>query len=223
MLSVKEHMPSSTPVLDSPKVTGPPAIWLYSLTIFLSAFLLFQVQLIIGKYILPWFGGSPSVWNTCLLVFQVLFLGGYAYAHFLSKHLSARTQKWVHLALLGLSLTVLAVLAREWRSPITPGPNWKATFSVHPVGQVIRLLLASVGLPFLLLSTTGPLLQVWFSRTQERSPYRLYALSNVGSLLGLLSYPFLLERLRLQSQAWMWSFCYVLFLIVYGVCAWLLS
>jgi hypothetical protein len=223
MLSVKAQERSRTQVPDPQKATRPPGIWLYSITIFLSAFLLFQIQLIIGKYILPWFGGSPSVWNTCLLVFQVLLLGGYGYAHFLSRHLSSRWQSWVHLALLGLSLTVLSVLAREWRSPITPGPNWKVAFSLNPVGQVIRLLLATVGLPFLLLSTTGPLLQVWFSRTQERSPYRLYALSNVGSLLGLLSYPFLLERLRLQSQAWMWSFCYVLFLILYGVCAWRLG
>jgi len=223
MLSVKAPPRSSTQVLDRHEVTTPPGIWLYSITIFLSAFLLFQVQLIIGKYILPWFGGSPSVWNTCLLVFQVLLLGGYGYAHFLSRHLSPRAQTWVHLALLGLSLTVWGVLAWEWRSPITPGPNWRVAFSVNPAGQVIRLLLATVGLPFLLLSTTGPLLQVWISRTQERSPYRLYALSNVGSLLGLLSYPFLIERLRLQSQARLWSFCYVLFLIVYGVCAWLLG
>jgi len=223
MPPVNVKAPSSIQMPDPPEVSTPPTIWLYAITIFLSAFLLFQVQLIIGKYILPWFGGSASVWNTCLLVLQLLLLAGYGYAHFLSRHLSGRWQSWIHMSLLTLSLILLCVLAFEWRSPITPGADWKVAFSVNPIGQVIRLLLATVGFPFLLLSTTGPLLQVWFSRTHERSPYRLYALSNAGSLLGLLSYPFLLERIRLQSQAWMWSVCYVLFLIVYGVCAWLLG
>ena len=208
------------PAGDSQAQTGSIAIWMYSTVVFLSAFLAFQVQLIVGKYILPWFGGSPSVWNTCLLVFQVLLLCGYGYSHLLSRRFSARTQCLVHLSLLILSLIVLSLPAREWRTPITPGVEWRPGFNANPIGQVIRVLLAAVGLPFFLLSTTGPLLQVWFSRSQSQSPYRLYALSNAGSLLGLISYPFLIERLRLQSQAWMWSFCYVMFLVVCGMCAW---
>src|SRR6202140_1881247 len=108
MLSVKAQERSSTRVPDPQKVPRPPGIWLYSITIFLSAFLLFQVQLIIGKYILPWFGGSPSVWNTCLLVFQVLLLLGYLYAHLVSTRLTVRSQTRLHFAFLLVSLAVLA-------------------------------------------------------------------------------------------------------------------
>jgi uncharacterized membrane protein YdcZ (DUF606 family) len=203
------------------KLTHRPSAVIYSVTILLSAFLLFQVQLIAGKYILPRFGGSPSVWNTCLLAFQILLLGGYAYAHFLSTRLSAKAQGRMHLALLTVSLVVMAVLAYRWRSPITPGMEWKQGAGGSPVWQVIRYLLSSVGIPFLLLSTTGPLLQVWFSRTHEQSPYRLYALSNLGSLLGLVTYPFVFERfLTISSQSWLWSAAYGGFLLACGACAW---
>src|SRR6266853_393107 len=102
MPPVNVKAPSSIQMPDPPEVSTPPTIWLYAITIFLSAFLLFQVQLIIGKYILPWFGGSACVWNTCLLVFQVLLLAGYGYAHFLSRHLSGRWQSWIHMSLLTL-------------------------------------------------------------------------------------------------------------------------
>jgi hypothetical protein len=200
-----------------------PFMALYAVTIFLSAFLLFQVQLIIAKYILPWFGGSPSVWNSCLLLFQILLLAGYSYAHVLSTRLTMKSQARLHLALLLISLAVLAMMAYRWPSPITPGGFWKPAPNGSPVWQVICVLLAGVGFPFFILSSTGPLLQVWFSRTQEKSPYRFYALSNAGSMLGLLSYPFLVERfLRLRTQAWVWSISYCLFLLAYGACAWML-
>ncbi|MBV9436089.1 MAG: hypothetical protein JOZ44_08550, partial [Acidobacteria bacterium] len=202
---------------------GISAVWLYAVVVFLSAFLLFQVQLIIAKYILPWFGGSPSVWNTCMLVFQVLLLGGYAYSHLLSRHLPARTQRLIHLTLLAASLVVLLALARSWHSPITPSAAWKPNFKDNPILKVSSVLLVAIGFPFFLLSTTGPLLQVWFSRSQRQAPYRLYALSNAGSLLGLVSYPFLVERLRVQSQAWIWSTGYIAFLVMCGVCAWLFA
>ena len=193
----------------------------YSITIFLSAFLLFQVQLIAGKFMLPRFGGSPSVWNTCLLVFQILLLAGYAYAHFLSTRIPAKFQGLVHLGLLASSIGVLSVLAYVWRSPITPGRNWSPDSGTDPIWQVIRLLTTSVGIPFLALSTTGPLLQKWFSRTHSESPYRLYALSNLGSLLGLVTYPFLFERfLSVSSQSWLWSAGYVGFFVACGFCAW---
>ena len=203
---------------------GIPAPALYALTIFLSAFLLFQVQLIIAKYILPWFGGSPSVWNTCLLLFQVLLLAGYCYAHLLSTRLPASSQTHLHVILLLASLVTLIVVSRGWPSPITPGAAWRPLPGSPPVWQVISVLLVSVGFPFLILSTTGPLLQVWFSRIEGRSPYHLYALSNAGSLLGLLSYPFLEERfLHLRTQGWIWSLTYMLFLAACGACAWLLK
>jgi uncharacterized membrane protein YdcZ (DUF606 family) len=198
-----------------------PSVIVYSVTIFLGAFLLFQVQLIAGKYILPRFGGSPAVWNTCLLVFQVLLLAGYSYAHLLSRRLPAKAQARVHLALLAVSLLVLTALAYVWRSPITPGAEWRPAQGGNPVWQVTQFLAMTVGTPFFLLSTTGPLLQGWFSRTHEHSPYRLYALSNLGSLLGLVTYPFFFERLlTVHSQSWLWSGAYVVFLVVCAACAW---
>jgi len=210
-------------VIDAPASVIPSSSWLYAAIIFLSAFLIFQVQLIISKYILPWFGGGPSVWNTCMLVFQVLLLCGYGYVDLVSRRLSVRTQARLHLTLITVAFVVMCVLGIQWRSPITPATGWKIAFSQNPVGEVIRVLLVAVGFPFFLLSTTGPLLQMWFSRTRNRSPYRLYALSNAGSLLGVISYPFLVERLRLQSQAWIWSFSYLLFLVMCGVSAWQLT
>ena len=202
-----------------------PFTALYAGTIFLSAFLLFQVQLIIGKYVLPWFGGSPSVWNTCLLLFQILLLLGYFYAHVVSTRLPIRSQTRVHFVFLLASLAMLALMARSWPSPITPGAIWKPIAAgSSPEWRVIAVLAVSVGFPFLILSTTGPLLQAWVSRAQPGSPYRLYALSNVGSLLGLLSYPFVAERfLLLRTQAWVWSAAYALFLLAYGACTWALQ
>jgi hypothetical protein len=184
----------------------------YAATIFLSAFLLFQVQPLLGRYILPWFGGSPAVWTTCMLVFQMLLLAGYGYAHWLAERFSARTQATVHLALLSISLAFL---------PIVPSEVWKPTTSDAPVVRIVALLLATVGGPYLLLSTTGPLLQRWFSGSfPGRSPYRLYSLSNVGSLLALVTYPFVFEPwLTLGRQAQLWSFGYIAFGGACGYCA----
>src|SRR5947209_16328807 len=147
----------------------------YALTIFTGAFLLFQVQPLIGKYILPWFGGGPGVWTTCLLFFQMLLLGGYAYAHVSTTYLKPRTQALVHGFLLAAALVFL---------PITPGDWWKGHVAGNPVAHILLLLAGTIGLPYFVLSATGPLLQRWFSETQPGvSPYRLYALSNLGSLL----------------------------------------
>jgi hypothetical protein len=227
------EMPSSIATEAIPEVKSnevsarskfAPFTTLYAVTIFASAFLLFQVQLIIGKYVLPWFGGSPSVWNTCLLLFQILLLLGYLYVYVVSTRLTTRWQTRLHLAFLLASLAGLAVTAHRWQSPITPSAVWKPVSGGSPEWQVILVLGVSVGFPFLILSTTGPMLQVWLSRTQLAAPYRLYALSNVGSLLGLLSYPFLEERfLLLRSQAWVWSASYGLFLLAYGACTWVLQ
>lgn len=179
----------------------------YAFTIFLSAFLLFQVQPLIGKYILPWFGGSPAVWTTCMLVFQVLLFAGYAYAHLTTQYLSPRHQGYLHVGLLVAALLTL---------PITPDPSWKPTNSDAPVLKIVLLTLVSVGLPYFILSSTGPLVQGWFSRTHEgQSPYRLYSLSNVGSLLALVSYPFVVEpSFSTATQSILWSILFGLFAMI---------
>jgi hypothetical protein len=184
-----------------------------AITVFIGAFLLFQVQLLVGKYLLPWFGGTPSVWTACLLFFQVLLLGGYSYSHFVAMRLGSAKQRNLHAGLLVFSILVFLWLSFVWPSPITPGAAWKPQPDGNPTVLILRFLLASVGLPFFLLSSTGPLLQHWFSqRNPGVSPYRLYSLSNLGSLLGLLCYPFLVEpNLHLRTQAWVWSFGYLVF------------
>jgi protein-L-isoaspartate O-methyltransferase len=182
----------------------------FSLTIFWGAFLLFLVQPLIARFILPWFGGGPAVWTTCMLFFQLLLLGGYAYAHFSISRLTPRRQVITHLGLLALAVALL---------PITPGDAWKPTDGSHAAGHILLLLLGCLGLPYLVLSATGPLLQAWFSKANPGvSPYRLYALSNVGSLLALLIYPFYLEpQLSRQAQAdgWSWGLA-----IYAGLTAW---
>lgn len=185
----------------------------FALTIFLSAFLLFQVQPLMGKIVLPWYGGTPAVWTTCMLFFQILLLGGYAYAHFLHSRFSPRVQGRAHLALLVASL---------FFSSITPGNSWKPTGEEQPTWSIMLLLAATVGPPYFLLSSTGPLLQGWFRQTfPVRSPFRLYSLSNVGSLLALLSYPFAIEPwLTLATQGSLWTWAYRAFVLVCGYCAW---
>lgn len=183
----------------------------FGFTIFTGAFLLFQVQPLMAKYILPWFGGGPGVWTTCLMFFQVALLVGYAYAHALSRWVRPRGQALVHLALLAGAVAFL---------PITPSDAWKPKASDSPVLQIVALLTANLGLPYVLLASTGPLLQHWFSRTASASPYRLYALSNAGSLLALLSYPFIFEpHLTRNMQARMWSAGLVLYALACAGCA----
>lgn len=206
---------------SKPRAHGSGAGWLlFGSTIFLSAFLLFQVQLLMGKFLLPWFGGAPAVWTTCLLAYQMLLLAGYAYAHLLAMRIGALQQK-VHGVLLAASLLVLLYLGAHWPSPITPGVAWRPEAD-QPVRDILSILMASIGLPFFLLSTTGPLVQHWFSRARPgESPYRLYAVSNLGSLLGLLSYPLLVEPwLTLRWQGRLWTLGYVLFSLGCVLCAW---
>ena len=193
----------------------------YALTIFLSAFLLFQIQPLIGKAVLPWFGGAPAVWTTCMLFFQILLLAGYAYAHGVASRLSPRAQRALHVGLLAAAVAGLVVGPIAGGSPLLPGPSFKPAGPEHPVLRILGLLLACVGLPYFLLATTGPLLQAWFSRSHPgRSPYRLYALSNAGSLLALVSYPFLVEpRLPLSTQALAWSGGFAAFAALAAVCA----
>ena len=192
---------------------------LFGLGILLSAFLLFQLELIVAKHILPWFGGSPAVWTTCMLFFQGMLLAGYAFAHWSSTRLSPRVQGKLQLAVIALTLVffVLAVLA--WESPLTPTGYMREMFAGQPVLHILVVLALGAGAPFFLLSTTAPVLQHWFRMgTEDESSYRLYALSNIGSLFGLLSYPFLLEwLLRVRLQAWLWNILFAAFAGLYVI------
>jgi len=181
--------------------------WWCAATILLSAFLLFQVQPIISKMILPWFGGGPTVWTTCMLFFQVLLLGGYAYAHFVEQ---IRRPAWR--AVLHVGLLVLAAVTL----PITPDAVWKPLDGTRPTWRILSLLAVNVGLPYFVLASTGPLVQAWFSRVLPlRSPYRLYALSNAGSLGALLTYPFLFETtMTTGTQGTLWSALFALFALL---------
>jgi hypothetical protein len=184
---------------------------LYATTLFFSAFLLFLVQPLLAKYILPWFGGSPGVWTTCLLFFQVLLTGGYAYAHFLASRFHARRQAVITAGLLVLTIALL---------PITPSKKWVLSSVSSPTWHILEILSASIGACYFLLSSTGPLLQSWFSRNwPEASPYRLYTLSNLGSLVAIVSYPLLIEpNLGLDFQTKLWSWIYLLFAALCMAC-----
>src|SRR5580692_3920088 len=189
--------PNPSPALTSQ--AGSKLI--YGLAIFASAFLLFQVQPLVAKIILPWFGGAAAVWIVCLLFFQVVLLLGYLYAHLLTRSFGSQTQGQIHAALLVASLLLL---------PILPKSSWKPTASEDPVFPILAFLGITVGVPYLLLSSTSPLLQAWYTRSRAgRAPYRFYALSNAGSMLALLSYPSLIEpRLSSSHQALVWSVAY---------------
>jgi hypothetical protein len=186
---------------------------IYAVTIFLSAFLLFQVQPLIAKIIVPWFGGSAAVWAAALLFFQLVLLAGYAYAHVSIRYLATRVQMILHIALLVASCALL---------PILPSPAWKTAAAGDPTARILLLLGATVGLPYFLLSSTSPLLQAWFvRRTGSQVPYRLFALSNFGSMLALVSFPFLVEpQFTTKQQAYSWSGGYVLFALLCAFTAW---
>lgn len=188
---------------------------LFFIATFLSAFLLFQVQPIMGKVILPWFGGGANIWTTCLLFYQSLLVLGYAYAHWLASMSDHRRQALIHIIVL---LSACALL------PIIPNPSLKPTDPSFPVLRILVLLLATNGVPYFVLSTNGPLLQSWFSRSHaDHSPYRLYALSNAGSLVGLLSYPFFLEpNVSLKNQAVYWSGGFLLCVVLLVSIGWIL-
>src|SRR5215471_2372304 len=185
---------------------------LYALTISLSAFLLFEVQPVIAKMILPWFGGSSAVWSTCMLFFQLVLLLGYAYAHWL-HNMAPRRQAIAHISLLAVSLAAL---------PILPNPAWKHSAIGSPSFTILALLAVTVGLPYFLLSATSPLLQAWYARTHNSGlPYRLFALSNFFSMLALLTYPFLIEpNLSSHTQGISWSVGFAVFAALCALTAW---
>jgi hypothetical protein len=178
---------------------------IYASVIFLGALLLFLVQPIIAKQILPWFGGSAAVWATCMVFFQMALLAGYAYADWTTYRLSHRRQVLLHAALLAASLLLL---------PILPDAAWKPAGGEDPAWRIIGLLVATIGLPYFLLSTTSPLVQAWFARRFHGVvPYRLFALSNLASLLALVAYPVAIEPwVSTHAQSIAWS-------VIYGVFA----
>ncbi len=184
------------------------ALPLFAITIFVSAFILFLVQPMIGKMILPKLGGTPQVWNTCMVFFQMVLLAGYFYTHASSTKLSLRRQLMVHAVLLFLPFLIL----------LPNGPfnitDWIPTLGANPLFSTLVLLAAVVGVPFFVVSTSAPLLQKWFAATGHpaaKDPYFLYGASNLGSMLALLLYPFVIELwMDLRPQAWLWTYSYVL-------------
>lgn len=182
---------------------------IYGAVIFSSAFLLFLVQPLIAKLILPWFGGVAEVWAVCLVFFQTVLLLGYLYAHLLARKFRPRVQGRIHAALLAASLLWL---------PILPKASWQPSGREDPATYILWLLALTIGLPFLVLSSTSPLLQAWYARSRGASPYRFYALSNLGSLLALLAYPVLVEpQLSSSHQATGWSAAYAVVIVLCGV------
>lgn len=188
---------------------------IFTLTIFTSAFLLFLIQPMISKLLLPQLGGSPAVWNTAMMFFQILLLLGYLYTHFSSKWLGSKKQSVLHIVLLFVSLAWLPVMLHT---------DISFSSSEHPIGWVILSLFLSIGVPFFLLASNAPLIQYWIANTSHphaKNPYFLYSASNVGSLFALLSYPFLIEpALTLPNQTGSWSMLFVVFILLILACAW---
>lgn len=187
----------------------------------LGAFLLFGVQLVLGKQLLPWFGGTSAVWTTCLLFFQAALLAGYAWAHLLAGRLSPRRQRDAHLALVGAALALLAWRAATGPSPITPGDAARSSSVDAPILSILGLLASTIGLPFVALAATSPLLQAWLARLRPgSSPFWLFALSNAGSLLGLVGYPLLVEPMTsVRTQGWLWSAAFAVYAAGVARCA----
>lgn len=187
---------------------------LFSLTLFLSAVLLFLVELMIAKMILPLLGGTPAVWNTCMMFFQAILLMGYGYAHIAGTKATVSRQIIIHLAMLGFACVAL---------PIAVPRQWVPSAEGNPIGEVLLLLLISVGPPFFILSATAPLLQRWFAGTRHPSagdPYFLYSASNTGSMLALISYPTWVEPyFPLAGQSRSWTIGYLIVLVLTVLCA----
>jgi len=187
-------------------------MFLFGATIALSAFLLFQIQPIIAKMILPWFGGGAAVWTTALMFFQLALLAGYVYSYCSIRFLKPKTQTIVHLGLLTASLLVL---------PVIPPASWKPAGGADPTIGIALVLAGSIGLPYFALSTTGPLLQAWYAASNPGAiPYKLFALSNAGSMLALITFPIAIEpNLSSRTQSWAWSAAYAAFAVLCGAIA----
>ncbi|MFQ5958056.1 MAG: spermidine synthase [Alphaproteobacteria bacterium] len=199
---------------DAATASAGGVLPLYAATLFLSALLLFSVQPMFTKMVLPLLGGSPGVWNTAMVFFQAALLAGYAYAHVTTRLFGLRRQTWLHLGVLAVAFAVL---------PVTVAAGWTPPTEAAPIAWLIALFTVSVGLPFFAVSATAPLLQKWFADTDHsaaRDPYFLYGASNLGSILALLGYPVIVEPLlsgRAQSLAWSWG--YGLLVVLIAACA----
>jgi hypothetical protein len=187
---------------------------LFTATLLLSSALVFFVQPMFAKMVLPRLGGTPAVWNTCVVFFQLMLLAGYAYSHVTIRWLGVRRQAVLHLLILAAPLTLI---------PIMIAPEWQPPATSNPILWLLSVLAVAVGLPFFAVSTTAPLLQRWFADTDHRlagDPFFLYAASNVGSLGALLAYPVIVEPLLpLQAQSRLWAAGYVLLVLAVGACA----
>jgi hypothetical protein len=188
--------------------------WLFGLTIFLGAFLLFWMEPMLAKMILPWFGGTAAVWTVCLVFFQTTLLAGYAYADWCARRGASRQRAWVHAALLALCVAFL---------PLAADARWKPVAGEDPSWRLLSLLAVSGGLLFFVLSASGPLLQAWYTRASGGDqPYWLFGVSNTASLAALVAYPLVWERVAsTQMQARVWSWCFGAFAVVCGVICWL--
>ena len=218
-LEAPVQQPRTTPLSSTPSSPSPPSrdglvLPLFMTTIFLSSLLAFSVQPLFTKMVLPLLGGSPGVWNTAMLFFQIVLLLGYGYAHLTTRLLGVQWQALLHVSLMLLVLVGLPLgVAQGWTPPVDEAP----------VLWLIGLFAVSVGLPFFAVATNAPLLQRWFSHTGHRTaadPYFLYGASNLGSILALLCYPLVFEPLLTnaeQSLGWAWAYATLVGLI--GLCA----
>src|SRR5438874_1147239 len=200
------HQPTTTP-----GHTMSASRLLYGITVFLGAFLLFLVEPMAAKQLLPFLGGSSAVWLTCLVFFQVTLLLGYVYAHWITRCRASSWRQHVYLVTLAAAVVLLGA-QRIFPAALSPSSD-------HPVTSIFATLTYTIGLPFLLLGATSPLLQLWFLRTQGGSiPYRLFALSNAGSLLALIAYPFLVEPyFPLKLQRTLWSLGFLVYAVLCAV------
>jgi hypothetical protein len=219
MPKIKAAPPAFKTVSVMPKtapLAPPVSLWgnrhslaptIYASTILVSAFLLFMVQPILAKVILPWFGGVASVWAVAILFFQGMLLLGYTYAYLSVRYLPQWAQSILHMMLLGGSILVM---------PVAPWRVWQPGTDGDPAIQILKVLLLSAGLPYFLLSTTGPLVQAWFAQSQRVAfPYRLFAVSNIGSLAALLAYPSIIEPFSsTRQQLGVWSMAYGAFALL---------
>ncbi|MBV9034421.1 MAG: fused MFS/spermidine synthase [Acidobacteriaceae bacterium] len=204
-------MPSTAPSLSLRQLPAS-TLALFGATIFLSAFLLFSLEPLIAKRILPWFGGSAAVWSVCLVFYQTALLLGYLYATLLTRYGAPAAQTCIHIGLMCVSLIFL---------PIGPSGNWMEVTGEPPAWLILAMLAATIAVPFITLSATSPLLQHWLAQSGYDAPYRLFAISNLASLCALLAYPSIIEPLLDTSlQTTIWSSGYLLFVILCGFVRW---
>lgn len=199
----------------------PLAGLLFAATIGLGALLLFSVQPLLGKRLLPWFGGTSALWTTCLLFFQTALVSGYLWAHGLAAHGSLRRPRALHLALAAAALLLLGSRWNAWPAPILPAEPLRPGADEPPLLGALLLLARAAGLPVVLLAASSPLLSAWYAQGRMGGdPFRLYAVSNAASLLGLVGYPLLLEPLAsLPTQGWLWSLGFVAYCVGLAACA----